>query len=97
MKIPDNYELESVKDIGNQVWCDASCGEEYTNSDAKGGFLFGSKAYCPNCAKERLPFIKSYGEERYIKAVCPLDMTFREFCLKLRNGNNTIKVYKEKK
>lgn len=80
----------SVTDIGEKVFCDASCGKEYTNSDECGGILFGSYAYCPTCTKEALPRIKSYGEEHLIKAICPSDMTFKDFCLKLRGGNNKI-------
>ncbi len=93
MDIPEGFTLKSVKDIGDQVFCDMACGKEYTNSDAKGGFLFGSKAVCPECAKEAYSRIVGYGEEKFIKAWCPEDMSFREFVLKIRNGNNTIKTY----
>ena len=93
---PDNFELESVIDIGDSVICDA-CGDDYTNSDDSGGFLFGSSAYCPKCAVSRLPNIKSYGEEHFIKARCPKSMSFKDWVLQLRGGDNTIKVYTEKK
>ena len=95
MRIPDNFELESVTDIGNSVICD-SCNKDYSNSDEAGGFLFGSNGYCPSCAKEALPRIKGYNEERFIKAWCPEEMSFKDFILAIRGGDNTIKVYKEK-
>ncbi len=81
-----------VFEIGDTVFCD-SCDEDYTNNDsATGGFIFGSKAYCPKCAEEKLPAIKGYDEERHIKARCPAGMSFREFVLKIRDGNNQIKI-----
>jgi predicted RNA-binding Zn-ribbon protein involved in translation (DUF1610 family) len=80
-----------VTDVGSNVVCDA-CGEDYTNREDLGGFLFGSYAYCPKCAKESISRIREYGEEKYIKASCPPNMQFREFVLKLRGGDNTIKV-----
>lgn len=78
-------------DLGNSVYCDA-CGEDYTESKQSGGFLFGSKAYCPKCATESLPKIKYYNEEAYIKAYCPEDLSFAEFVLKLRDGNNLVQT-----
>ena len=81
-----------IIEIGDTVFCDA-CNEDYTNNDlATGGFIFGSKAYCPKCAEERLPVIKGYHEEHYIKAYCPEGMSFKEFVLKIRDGNNQIKI-----
>lgn len=79
-------------DLGNKVFCDV-CNGDFTNSDEQGGFVFGSKGYCPKCAKERLPAIKGYSEENYIKAFCPENMSFKDFILKYRNGNNFIRVY----
>lgn len=80
-----------VRDIGSRVWCD-DCGEEYTDRPDEGGLLFESKAYCPKCAAENLPTIKSYHEEHFIRAWCPKGMSFAAWCLSLRNGNNTIKI-----
>ena len=82
-----------VIEVGNQVICDICDGDFTNDTESKGGFLFGSKAYCPKCAEERLPSIKSYNEEHYIKAYCPGDMLFRDFVLECRGGNNTIKIY----
>lgn len=92
----DNMKLTQVIDIGEMVICDV-CNEDYSNSNESGGFIFTSKAYCPKCAKKRLPEIKGYGEEKYIKAYCPSTMSFKDMVLAWRCGNNTIKFYEDKK
>jgi hypothetical protein len=80
-----------TRHVGEVVVCDA-CNDDYTDSTDSGGFLFGSHAYCPKCAKRSIERIKGYGEEKYIKDYCPEGMSFRDWCLKLRNGDNTIKT-----
>lgn len=83
----------STHDIGNTVMCD-KCGEDYSNSDESGGFLFGSYAYCPKCAKEEIEGIREYREEGHIRAYCPDGKSFRDWILgDIRKGDNTIKVY----
>ncbi len=84
----------TVIDMGDQVLCDW-CGKDYTNSDAKGGFMFGFKATCPSCAPKMEADAKKYDEEHYIRARCPADLTFREWVLRLRNGDNRIIVTSE--
>lgn len=98
----NNFEREFFKDpktetfdIGTQVFCDI-CNKDYSFLSDSGGFLFGSKAYCPECAKEALPSIKKYNEESYIKAICPENMSFWCWVVGLRDGNNTIKIITEK-
>lgn len=78
-------------EIGNHVECD-SCGKDFTDSTDSGGFIFCSSAYGPCCSAEQMKSIESYGEQRYIKAICPPDMSFRDFVLQYRDGNNSIKV-----
>lgn len=80
-----------VINIGQAVVCD-QCNDDFTNSDESGGFLFGSHAYCPKCARESIDAIRGYGEEKYITARCPEGMSFKEFCLGLRQGDNTIQI-----
>jgi len=80
-----------VSDIGDTVICDW-CDIEYTNSDAKGGILFGEKSICPKCMPKALENIKKFKEEEFIKAVCPDDMTFKDFVMTIRGGDNTIKI-----
>lgn len=80
-------------DIGNSVMCD-SCNEDYSNSTESGGFLFGSYAYCPKCATpERLKKIDEYGELSYIKGYCPPEMSYKDWVLSLRGGDNEVKIY----
>ncbi len=86
------FKLEKSFDIGNQVMCDI-CDEDFTGSDAIGGILFDGKACCPGCALKIEASAKRYGEQDHIKARCPNDMTFREWALSLRGGNNTVMIY----
>jgi hypothetical protein len=81
-----------VLDIGNNVICD-QCGEDYTTRDDKGGILFGSKALCPECTSRMMKDIEEFNEHSYIKARCPDGVTFREWVLSLRGGNNTVTFY----
>jgi len=80
---------EEIFDIGDTVICD-TCGEDYTNSDESGGILFGSKGVCPKCAPSLEADAKKYHEEEWIKARCPDGMSFKDWCLKLRGGDNRI-------
>lgn len=87
--------LESVIDVGETVVCDM-CNANYTDSNRSGGFIFGSKAVCPECAPEMQANIEKHNEEKHIKAYCPLGMSFKDFILEWRGGDNTIKFYVEK-
>lgn len=82
------------EDMGHTVICDA-CNEDYTGKPDVGGFLFGSYAYCPKCAKRALPTIKFYKEERFIKAYCPEDKSFAVWVVELRAGDNRFLIYGE--
>lgn len=80
-------------DIGDRVVCDI-CNRDYTNDlVTQGGILFGSKAVCPNCAPGLEESAKIYDEEDYITDRCPAGMTFREWVLGLRDGDNLVCVY----
>ena len=83
---------EKIIDIGDSVICDW-CGEDYTESDAQGGLLFGSKACCPECAPRVEASAKRFNEDYDIRGRCPDGMTFKDWVLQLRGGENTIKVY----
>lgn len=76
-------------DVGTQVICDV-CGRDWSFENKSGGFLFGSYVYCPDCAEKGLKDIKKYHEEWNIKAFCPPNLSFWNWVVKLRNGNNTI-------
>jgi len=84
------FEVDTVEDIGEAVVCDI-CNGDYTESEKSGGFLFGSYAYCPECAKNRIANIQSHNEERFIKARCPEGKPFSKWILEdIRQGNNLI-------
>lgn len=86
------YITTEVHDTGTRVECDV-CSQEFLPGDKRsGGFLFGSYAYCPDCAVRSVERIRSYNEERYIKAHCPPGMSFYDWCWQLRQGDNTIKI-----
>lgn len=77
--------------LGDIVVCDI-CDKDYTNSDASGGFIFGSYGYCPSCAEKGLNTIKRYNEEHYIRAFCPMDTSFADFVRKYRGPDAGIHI-----
>lgn len=88
-------ELKEEWDIGDTVLCD-QCNTDFTeepNSKEVGGFLFGSNGVCPRCAPRMRESAKKYNEEHYIKDEASPGETFKDFILRIRNGNNTIKFY----
>jgi hypothetical protein len=72
-----------IIDIGNKVICDY-CDKDYTNSNETGGFLFGSYATCPECAPRIIENARKYGEENHIRAICPPELSFRDWVYTLR-------------
>ena len=82
---------ETIIDIGNVVLCDY-CSEDYTTSNDTGGILFSSYAICPKCAPNALKSIKGFKEEAYIQSEAMEGETFRDFVLRIRNGDNTIRI-----
>ena len=80
--------------IGDIVVCDV-CSEDYTERDDTGGFIFGSYAYCPACAKKQLPAIRGYGEEHMIRARCPEAVTFANFVRAQRGPDAAIQIVRE--
>ena len=83
---------KEIIDLGDLVMCDF-CSKDWTDNDTSGGFLFDSKAVCPDCAPKMLKSIKGYNEEDHIKARCPQDKSFFKWVLEdLRKGDNTISV-----
>jgi hypothetical protein len=88
-------ELKEEWDIGDTVICD-TCGVDFTNapeSQEKGGMLFGSNGVCPRCAPRMEKDAIKYGEQGYIKARAGADETFKDFIVRIRNGNNKVKFY----
>lgn len=80
-------------DIGDNVCCDL-CSANYTNSEEKGGFLFQSKGVCPKCAPKFKASIIEYGEEEFVRAIAEDGETFKAFILRIRDGDNTIRITK---
>lgn len=77
--------------IGDVVVCDV-CDLDFTSSEQSGGFIFGSYAYCSACAAKALPDIKSYGEDRLIRACCPPGQSFADFVREFRGPNASVRV-----
>jgi len=78
-------------DIGRIVVCD-SCNEDYTDSPRQGGFIFGSRAICPQCAGDWMASILLNGEQRMIKAAPQEGEPFADFVRAYRGPNNTISI-----
>lgn len=77
--------LTDTIDIGEQVACDF-CNDDYTHKEDAGGVLIGSYAVCPKCALEVSSKVDGH---------CPLGMSFRQWVLALRGGDNTIRIYND--
>jgi hypothetical protein len=80
-----------IYDIGDNVVCDL-CNEDYTNSDALGGYIFESKGVCPKCAPEFIASVFKFKEERFIRDRAMTGETFKAFILRCRGGNNQVKI-----
>ena len=77
--------------VGRAVVCDV-CSADWTERPESGGFLFGSYAYCPDCAAKGLETIKKYREERYISARCGGEESFADFARRMRGPEAGIRV-----
>lgn len=74
----DDFHVIDMSDVGPLVMCDL-CGKDYTRSEETGGFLFQSKAVCPDCAPRFEKSAKNYNEEHLIKARCPKNLSFADW------------------
>lgn len=79
--------------IGSLVVCDI-CDKDWTDETTPGGFIFSSKAYCPECAERGMKSIIRYQEERYIKAKCPEGISFADFVRQYREEDAFISITK---
>jgi hypothetical protein len=77
--------------VGRNVVCDI-CDADWTDRTETGGFLFQSKAVCPDCAPAFMASIESYGEQRYIKGHCTPGMAFADWVRELRGPDAFIQV-----
>jgi hypothetical protein len=78
--------------LGRLVVCDI-CDEDWTDRPEPGGFLFGTYAYCPNCAVDGLRAIKRFNEEHLIVALCGGE-SFADFVRSRRGPEAFIRVTK---
>ncbi len=82
MQVIERSHIEFI-DIGDSVLCDY-CNKDYSESDLEGGALVGSYAVCPECIAK--------GSRIKADRMCPEGMTFKEFVLQVRNGNDFIAI-----
>lgn len=47
----------------------------------------------PECAPKFEADCRNYGEEGFIRARCPPQMTFHAWIMQIRGGDNTVRVY----
>lgn len=78
-----------IIDFGSMVLCDF-CNEEHTaEKTALGGVLIKSSyAICPKCVARATKLRSSE-----IVARAGETETFHAFCMRLRGGDNTVKIY----
>jgi len=77
--------------VGRVVLCDA-CDTDLTDDPRSGGYLFGTYAYGPCCADERLKSIRGYGEEWNIRARCPEGVSFADWVRDMRGPEAAIVI-----
>lgn len=73
----DDFEVFKV-DMGRQVICD-SCSKEFTDLPDSGGFMWQTKAICPECAPRWLDNARKFNETRFIGEQCPEGMSFADW------------------
>ncbi|KAF0236114.1 MAG: hypothetical protein FD167_4549 [bacterium] len=74
---------QTTIDVGSLVVCDY-CNEDYSFSDKKGGLLIDNEAVCPNCVTDEL--------KQQAESVCPSGISFKDWVLELRGGDNNVTV-----
>jgi NAD-dependent SIR2 family protein deacetylase len=77
-----NFKVITI-DGGDTVLCDM-CNQDWTNSEVSGGFLFLSKAICPDCEEGMRKNIIKYNEEHFIRGTCPENMSFYDWIMSMR-------------
>ena len=78
-------------DLRDSVRCDW-CNREYRGDDTTGGFLFQSKATCPDCAPKTEVNALRFHELHFITARCPPHLSFHAWVMQLRGGENQVRV-----
>lgn len=80
-----------VVPLGQTVLCDW-CDADWTARPESGGFLFGSKATCPDCAPRLEAGAKAHGEESFIRARCPEGTSFAGWVRNMRGPDAAVRV-----
>lgn len=80
-------------EIGRDVLCDID-DTDLTDDPRSGGYMFGSYAVGPCCAEQHEARVRGYGEQHFITARCPEDMSFADWVRAIRaaTGNNAITI-----
>jgi len=67
------FDMVVELDVGDSVICDL-CGKDWTGVETSGGFMFGAKAICPDCAPKIEASAVECGEGHLIDSRCPPNM-----------------------
>lgn len=79
-------------DLGDVVICDL-CNRDYSHDQGStGGFVFASKAVCPDCAPDFEAEIKRRNEDKYIQARAEIGEPFSDLIRRWRNGPATMTI-----
>jgi hypothetical protein len=81
--LPDALVKHFKIEPGNSVLCDL-CAKDYTDDLSIGGFIFLSKAVCPDCAPDFMEKVVFYREQVFVRAKCPELQSFAEFVRQYR-------------
>lgn len=79
--------------VGRDVICDI-CDLDWTDRPESGGFLFESKAVCPDCAPGFMASVIKYNEQRFIHGECPKGQSYADWVRELRGPDAFIRVTK---
>lgn len=77
--------------VGRVVLCDW-CDADLTDDPRPGGFLFCGKAVGPCCAARTLEQVRGHGEEQFIRARCPVGVSFADWVRGLRGPDAAVTV-----
>ena len=77
--------------VGRAVVCDI-CSKDWTDSALTGGFLFLSKAVCPDCAPRFMADVVKFKEQKHIRGMCPPGEAFADWVRASRGPDAFIRV-----
>lgn len=66
----------------SRVRCDL-CNKDWTESSLSGGIMFAGKSCCPECEPGMEEKALRHGEENYITARCPANLSYSEWTTKI--------------